>query len=286
MTVYSAPSALSEAIAYMKANPATKIIAGGTDLLVKFYEELDSLAGLMDISHLAELKEVKTGEEVFIGAGVTHEEIAGHPWLQKNVPLLCQGAAEVGGPQIRNRGTLGGNLANASPAADLASPLIALGAVVELAGPQPAQIPLEDFFTGLGQTTLQAGQIIAGVKFSRPGANQGGAYLKLGKRKAMAIATASAAVLVTVKDGCLADLRICLGSVAPVPRRAKKTEDILRGQKLSSLDLAPALAQLQTEISPIDDIRGTAEYRRQGAGVIFQRALFQAINNAGVEVNG
>jgi CO/xanthine dehydrogenase FAD-binding subunit len=286
MTVYFAPSALTEAVAYKKANPATKIIAGGTDLLVKFYEELDSLAGLMDISRLAELKVVRTGEEVFIGAGVTHEEIADHPWLQENVALLCQGAAEVGGPQIRNRGTLGGNLANASPAADLAAPLIALGATVELAGAQPAALPLEDFFTGPGQTKLQPDQIITGVKFARPGANQGGAYLKLGKRKAMAIATASVAVLVTLEKGCLADLCICLGSVAPVPRRAKKTEDILRGQKLSSLDLGPALVQLQAEISPIDDIRGTAQYRRQGAEVIFRRALLQAINNLGVEVNG
>ncbi|MDD2282699.1 MAG: FAD binding domain-containing protein [Eubacteriales bacterium] len=282
MTTYFAPSTLSEAVAYIHENQTAKIIAGGTDLLVKRYEELDSMTGLMDISHLVELKNIKTGEEVQIGANVTHGEIAGHPWLLQHVPLLCQGAAAVGGPQIRNRGTLGGNLANASPAADLAPPLIVLGAVAELAGPQH-QVPLEEFFSGPGKTIMQPYQIITGVKFTKPVANQGGAYLKLGKRKAMAIATASVAVLVAVEDGRLADLRICLGSVAPVPLRAKKTEELLRGQRLDSLELAAAQAQLQAEISPIDDIRGSAEYRRQAAGPLFRRALLQAIKNAGVE---
>lgn len=282
MTTYFAPSTLSEAVAYMQANRTAKIIAGGTDLLVKHYEELDCLAGLMDLGNLAELKNIKTGQEVQIGAMVTHGEIAGHPWLLQHVPFLCQGAAAVGGPQIRNRGTLGGNLANASPAADLAPPLIVLGAVAELAGPQH-QAPLEEFFAGPGKTIMQPNQILTGVKFPTPRSNQGGAYLKLGKRKAMAIATASAAVLVTVEDGRLADLRICLGSVAPVPLRAKKTEELLRGQRLDSLELARAQAQLQAEISPIDDIRGSAEYRRQAAGPLFRRALLQAIKNAGVE---
>ena len=282
MTTYFAPSTLSEAVAYMQANRTAKIIAGGTDLLVKHYEELDCLAGLMDLGNLAELKNIKTGQEVQIGAMVTHGEIAGHPWLLQHVPFLCQGAAAVGGPQIRNRGTLGGNLANASPAADLAPPLIVLGAVAELAGPQH-QAPLEEFFAGPGKTIMQPNQILTGVKFPTPRSNQGGAYLKLGKRKAMAIATASAAVLVTVEDGRLADLRICLGSVAPVPLRAKKTEELLRGQRLDSLELARAQAQLQAEISPIDDIRGSAEYRRQAAGPFFRRALLQAIKNAGVE---
>ncbi|MDD2282513.1 MAG: xanthine dehydrogenase family protein subunit M, partial [Eubacteriales bacterium] len=279
MTTYFAPSTLSEAVAYIHENQTAKIIAGGTDLLVKGYEELDCLAALMDISHLAELKAIITGQEVQIGAMVTHGEIAGHPWLLQHVPCLCQGAAAVGGPQIRNRGTLGGNLANASPAADLAPPLIVLEAVAVLAGPQH-QVPLEEFFSGPGLTIMQPNQILTGVKFTRPRSNQGGAYLKLGKRKAMAIATASVAALVTVEDGRLADLRLCLGSVAPVPLRAKKTEELLRGQRLDSLELARAQAQLQAEISPIDDIRGSAEYRRQAAGTLFRRALLQAIKNA------
>lgn len=285
MTTYFAPSTLSEAVAYIHENQTAKIIAGGTDLLVKRYEELDSLAALIDISHLAELKAITTGPEVLIGANVTHGEIACHPWLLQHVPLLCQGAAAVGGPQIRNRGTLGGNLANASPAADLAPPLIVLGAVAALAGPQQVEVPLEEFFSGPGKTIMQPDQILTGVKFPQPAANQGGAYLKLGKRKAMAIATASVAVLVAVENGRLNDLRICLGSVAPVPLRAKKTEALLRGQRLDSLELAAAQAQLQAEISPIDDIRGTAEYRRQAAGPLFRRALLQAIKNAGVELD-
>lgn len=285
MTTFYAPSTLTEAADYFRANKTAKLIAGGTDLLVKCYEELDSLSGLIDISGLAELRALKTGEQVEIGAAVTHEEIAYHPWLQEHVPILCQGAVEIGGPQIRNRGTVGGNLANASPAADLAPPLIVLGALVEVTEASAA-IPLAEFFTGPGQTVLQPGQIIRRVTFAKPAPNQGGCYLKLGKRKAMAIATASVAVLVTVADGRLADVRICLGSVAPVPLQAKKTAALLRGQRVDSLELPGALKQLQAEISPIDDIRGTAEYRRQAAEALCQRALRQAIKNAGVKLDG
>ncbi|HOC06969.1 MAG: FAD binding domain-containing protein [Bacillota bacterium] len=285
MTTYFAPSTLEEAVAYLQANQTIKIIAGGTDLLVAHYQELDTLPGLMDIGNIAELKTIATGEEVEIGALVTHEDIARHPWLQQHVPFLSQGAAQVGGPQIRNRGTIGGNLVHASPAADGAPPLIVLGAVVELTGSAPVQVPLEEFFIGPGKTVLAPDQILTKVKFSKPAANQGGAFLKLGKRKAMAIATASVAVLVTVDNNCLTDLRICLGSVGPVPLRARKTEDVLRGQKVDLLDLAAAEKKLQEEISPIDDIRGSAEYRRQAAGALLRRALQQAINNVGVTQN-
>jgi|SRR5690554_448121 len=283
---YYAPSTLSQAIQYMVQNNA-KVIAGGTDLLVQNYEKLDTLDGLMDIGKITELSRMETGDVVRIGALVTHGEIAEHPWLRQHVPVLCQGAEAVGAPQIRHRGTLGGNLANASPAADIAPPLIVLEAQVELVGPQGDKaIPLEHFFTGPGSTVLEPGQIITGVRFSAPTAQQGGCYLKLGKRKAMAIATASIAVQVTVQDIELTDLRICMGSVAPLPLRAVKTEAILRGQKLDALDLVAAQAQLRQEIAPIDDIRGTGQYRRQVAGVILQRALLQAIQNAGVDLDG
>ena len=286
MTTFFVPSTLAEAVDYINANQAVKVIAGGTDLLVKWYEKLDSLDGLMDISGMVELKSIETGTQVKIGAAVTHEEIAHHPWLLEHVPFLCQGAEEVGGPQIRNRGTLGGNLANASPAADLAPPLLVLGAVVEVAGSQSVQVPLKDFFLGPGQTVLKPNQIITGVTFPAPTVNQGGAFLKLGKRKALAIATASVAVLVTVEENRLTHVRICLGSVAPVPLLAAKTEGLLRNQRVDSLTMADACKQLQSEISPIDDIRGTAQYRRQATEALFQRALAQAIKNAGVKLDG
>lgn len=286
MTTYFAPSTLKDAVAYMQANQTIKIIAGGTDLLVAHYQELDTLPGLMDIGNIAELKTITTGQEVEIGALVTHEEVARHPWLQQHVPLLSQGAAQVGGPQIRNRGTIGGNLVHASPAADAAPPLISLGAVVELTGSSQVQVPLEEFFTGPRKTVMKPDQILTKIKFPKPAANQGGAYLKLGKRKAMAIATASLAVFVTVDNNRLTDLRICLGSVAPIPLRARKTEDVLRWQKVDALDLAAAERQLQEEISPINDIRGSAEYRRQAAGTLLRRALQQAINSVVVKQHG
>ena len=278
---YHAPSSLTEALDYLRENGDVQIIAGGTDLLVQHYEKLDRLTGLLDLGKVAELKQITTGPQVWIGALVTHQEILDHPWLRAHVPILCQGAGEVAAPQIRNRGTLGGNLANASPAADMAPPLVVLEARVELAGPGAKSVPVQEFFTGPGGTVLAPGQIITGVSFPVPPANAGGCYIKLGRRKAMAIATASVAVQVEVADAKLKDIRICLGSVAPRPVRAGQTEALLRGQSLDALDLDQALAQLRAEISPIDDIRSTAEYRRQVAGVIFRRALFQAIKNAG-----
>jgi len=284
---YFIPSTLSEALSYLGQHKGVRIIAGGTDLLVKNYDKLDSLEGLMDISGLSELKDIQTGEKVRIGSLVTHGTIADHPWLQQYAPILCQGSAEVGAPQIRNRGTLGGNIANGSPAADIAPPLIVLGAQVELNRSGLMQtVPMGEFFTGPGMTVLERDQLITGVTFAKPRSNQGGSYIKLGKRKAMAIATASIAVLVTVDNEKLTDIIICMGSVAPVPLRTLKTEGILRGQSLNSLPLAEAGRQLRSEITPIDDIRGTAEYRRQVAGVILERALLGAIRNAGVDLDG
>lgn len=284
---YFAPSTLSEALSYIGGNSQVRVIAGGTDLLVKYYDILDNLVGLMEIGKLAELKGVEPGEMVRIGALVTHGEIACHPWLMEHVPVLCQGAAAVGAPQIRNRGTLGGNLANASPAADTAPPLVVLQAQVELSDAESVQtVPVEQFFTGPGQTVLKPGQLITAVTFARPRENQGGAYIKLGKRKAMAIATASIAVQLTVEAGKLSDILICMGSVAPIPLRAKKTEAVLQGQPLDTLPMQEACRELMAEITPIDDIRGTADYRRQVAGTILQRAVTQAIGNAGVKGNG
>lgn len=284
---YFAPSTLSEALFYMCQHREARVIAGGTDLLVKHYAKTENLGSLMDIGSLSELNGIEIGEMVRIGALVTHGTIANHPWLQQHARVLAQGAEAVGAPQIRNRGTVGGNLANASPAADIAPPLLALDARIELVGCGVTQVmPVEEFFIGPGRTQLEPGQLIAAVLFPEPKANQSGCYLKLGKRKAMSIAVASIAVQITVACQQLADIRICMGSVASVPLRAVKTEAVLRGQSLNALALPEAQRQLMEEISPIDDIRGTAEYRRRTAGVLFRRALHQALMDTGVDLLG
>ena len=285
VTWYS-PSTLAEAVAYLQSNPDTKIIAGGSDLLVKHYDKLDTIPGLMGLGKLEELKTVTVGDEVRIGALVTHHQLMEHPWLRQHAAILCQGAEQVGAPQIRHRGTIGGNIANASPAADTVPPLIALGARVELAGQGMTRtVALEQFFTGPGRTVLQPGEILTAVTFPRPSQGQGGYFLKLGKRKAMAIATGSVAVFVTLSPDQtkLEDIRICLGSVGPTPLRARKTEAVLRGSKLDSLPIESARVQVAAEITPIDDIRGTAEYRRDSSMAILERALAQALIHAGVK---
>lgn len=285
MSFWYAPSTLSEALEYLDKNPDFKLLAGGTDLLVQQFEKVDLLPGLIGLGKLEELKTIDVGEEIRIGALVTHTDIVQHPLLQQHAPALCQGALQVGAPQIRNMGTIGGNIANASPAADTAPALIVIGAQVELTRlGQVRTVDVEQFFTGPGRTLLEPGEMITAVIIPLPDKDQGSAYLKLGKRKALAIATASVAVSVKVAGTTLEDVKICLGSVGPTPIRAIKTEALLRGKGLDSLPLAEAKAQVAAEITPIDDIRGTAQYRRDSAQALVERALVQAIKQAGVNL--
>lgn len=289
MEKFLAPKGLKEALEYLYSHPGTRVLAGGTDLLVKFHERLDQVPSLMDITKLQELKGICVGgDEVRLGALATHQEIQEHPWLKENVPALCQGSGEVGAMQIRNRGTIGGNVVNASPAGDTLPPLVVLGGRVELSSLTGQRaLSMEEFFLGPGKTALKADELLTAITFPRPKPHQGNAYLKLGKRKALAIATASVAVNVTLNDDMtqLEDIRICFGSVAPVPKRCKTTEAVLKGKDLQNLPLEQAALALQEDISPIDDIRGTAQYRRDAAGAILIRAIKQAIREAGVNLN-
>lgn len=282
-----APTTLALALAYLQANPGVVPVAGGTDLLVKHFERLDVLPGFIGLNRINGLAAITTGSRVHLGALVTHHQVAAHPWLREHVAVLTQAAEQVGAPQIRHRGTIGGNIANASPAADTVPPLVVLGAEVELAAAgNSRKLPLEQFFNGPGRTVLAPGELVSGVEFPAPAANQGGCYIKIGRRKAQAIATASIAVQATVAGERLEDVAICAGSVAPTPLRAKETEAVLKGSSLASLPLARAKEALQAEISPIDDIRGSAEYRRETAGAILERALLTAIYRAGGGTDG
>jgi CO/xanthine dehydrogenase FAD-binding subunit len=288
MEKFLAPKGLKEALEYLYSHPGTRVLAGGTDILVKFHERLDEVPSILDITKLQELKDIcVNGDEVRLGALVTHREIEDHPWLKANVPSLCQGATEVGAMQIRNRGTIGGNVVNASPAGDTLPPLVVLGGRVELSSLTGQRtMSLEEFFLGPGKTALKADELLIAITFPTPKPHQGNAYLKLGKRKALAIATASVAVNVTLNDDMtqLEDIRICFGSVAPVPKRCLATEEVLRGKSLTDLPWAEATAALQEDISPIDDIRGTAQYRRDVASVILVRATKQAIRETGAKL--
>ncbi len=285
---YAAPDSLQKALQILKEDPSCKVLAGGTDLLVKFYDAREKMGNVLDISRLEELKGLEIGKDkIFLGSLTSHEQIYRNPQLQKIVPFLCRAAKSVGAPQIRHQGTLGGNLANASPAADLAPPLIALDAVVFLAGPEGERsFKLADFFTGPGKTRKNPDEIISGVEFALPKGDFRGTFLKVGQRRALAIAVASLAIALNFQDGVVKNIRLAAGSVAPVPLRARKTESILEGQKLAGLPLDKAADQLKKEASPIDDIRGTGDYRSQVLGNLLRKGMYELLSQEGVRENG
>lgn len=284
---YYAPQTLAQALTVLGEKPQTSVLAGGTDLLVHYHEALDTLEGILDIQGLEELKVFRTGPEISLGALITHDQICQDPFLQEHVPFLCAGALEVGSPQIRHRGTVGGNIVNASPAADTLPPLMVLGARVNLASQRGSrEMDLNSFFLGPGQCALEEGELLVSVSFPKPHPLQAGSYIKVGQRKALAIAVASLALYITAdeKKEYIKDVAICLGSVAPVPFRARETEALLQGAPLKDIPLEKAGKHLSEEISPIDDIRGSSLYRRQVAGNILGWAMEDSLKR--LEVKG
>lgn len=260
-----------------------RLVAGGTDVLPLLRRGQFFPNSLIDISRLSELRFIRSvGDQIEIGALTTHAELVASPLLQQVAPALVQAASTIGCPQTRQRGTIGGNLANASPAADSAPPLLALAAELHLTETGTARsIPLCEFFTGPGKTCLEAGEYIERVSFRRPSGPWGAAFEKLGKRNGMAIAVASAAAYLELgEDGRLQVARLALGSVAPRPVRGSHTEACLAG-KLPSLELFQQAGQAALEdISPISDVRASADYRKQVIPVLVRRTLDKALLQA------
>jgi carbon-monoxide dehydrogenase medium subunit len=196
------------------------------------------------------------------------------PLVARHLPSLPQACAVIGGPQIRNRGTLGGNLANASPAADTVPPLYAADAVVEVVSVSARrEVPITRFFTGPRRSVLARDEIIVGVRVPRREGVRG-AFLRLGQRQAQAISKVSVAVALAFKDGRPSFARIALGAVAPTVVRAPRAEEALLAGGADALRRAREL--VMEEIAPIDDLRSTREYRRQMAGVLLERAVRKA----------
>ncbi|NQS91058.1 MAG: xanthine dehydrogenase family protein subunit M [Chloroflexi bacterium] len=276
---YVAPQTLEEAFKALKdKNQAPKIIAGGTDLVPRMRAEVVSPGLLVDLRLLG-LDEIKDqGDWIGIGAAATHAQILDSKILAEHFPALIEAASDIAGPPIRNRGTLGGNLVNASPAADLATPLLVYDARAVITGQDgETEVQLGEFFTGPGKTVLKPVEILTEIRIPKMPPQTAAAFIKLGKRKAMAIAVVSAAVRFTLNEGgAIAEARIALGSVAPVPLRAIKAETALQGQ-VPSEELFAAVGEAASEEStPISDLRSTGEYRKKMVAVLTRRALTAA----------
>ena len=292
---YLAPQTLEEAARILADGPAV-ILAGGTDVLPRWSRGLvHGAQAVVDIKRVAGLTgATRANGEVRLGACTPLSEIVSDSIIRAAAPVLAEAAGRVASPQIRNRATIGGNLCNASPAADTAIPLILLDAVLELAcsGPEGLrlrQVPICDFFRGPGLTILEAGEILTCIRFeplldaerprglksaARPGVFA--AWDKFGTRPAMEIAVASVGVALWLEAGAVARARVAYGSVAPVPLRGRKAEAQLVGKALSADVIARCEAAARDEIAPITDVRAGEAYRREVVGVMLRRMLERA----------
>lgn len=276
---YLAPQTLEEALETLgKQSEGTQIIAGGTDLIPRMRSRMVAPRLLVDLRKLSlngiEIK----GDWICIGARATHSDILESEMLAKRCPALVEAAETIAGPPIRNRGTVGGNLINASPAADMAPPLLAYDAIVVLTKANAErEVPLAEFFTRPGQTVLAPDEILTEIRIPAVPPHTASKFIKLGKRKAMAIAVVSVATRLTLDEaGNISQARIALGSVAPIPMRARMAEAALEGMAPSVELFAKSGQAASTESSPISDIRATGDYRKKMVAVLTRRSFMAA----------
>ena len=255
--------------------PGARILCGGTDLVVKMRSGAIDPQLLLDISETEGLRRIEQdGDRIMIGAAMTVSEIIADPVITGKLPLLKTVLCTLGSTQIRNRATLGGNLVNASPAADSAIPLLLYEAEVIVSGARAdRQIPVEDFLVAPGKTALASGEFVRGVSIPVPSATFSPFFHKVGRRKAMIIAIASLGALISVKNGKIAEIRLAAGSVAPRPIRLRKVERELAGKGITPALIERAKATAARAVSPIDDVRASADYRREVIGELVARVL-------------
>ena len=270
------PHTLKELWNILAEEPDALVYAGGTDLLVKVRQRLVNPPCLVCLESLEELKGVREhGDEVFIGACSTLADLLSDSTIRRNFPLLTKGLRVLGSPPIRNMGTIGGNICTASPAGDTLPPLYAMDADLEIeSGDSRQRIPLKGFILGPGQTRLKKGEMLAGLWLKKDSDFNLYHFEKVGQRNSLAISIASLAALLKVsKEGIIERARLAWGSVAPTIVTSTELEVRLRGKPLSRETLEGAVPLVRELISPIDDIRATAPYRKAVAGNLLLRLL-------------
>jgi carbon-monoxide dehydrogenase medium subunit len=281
---YCAPTNLPEAISLLDRYGSTaRLIAGGTDLLTALKERTDRPDYLINLAGLPELCfiEYDPADGLRIGAATIVRAVEKSALVRANYPVISSAAATLASVQIRNLATVAGNICRASPSADLPPALLALGASVRLLGPSgPRLIALVDFFTGPSKTVLRPNEILTEIRVPPVQPHSGAVYLKHCPRRAMDLASIGIAAALTLESGCLSEVGIAMGAVAPTPRRAPKAEAILTGQQPSPELIEQAAEAAAAEASPISDVRASAAYRRQMVHVLVRRALQQALELA------
>jgi len=274
------PQGLDEALDLLAQNDGTwKPFAGGTDLMVLLEAGNLPQQNYVNIWNLKELRGIEAHDSrVTLGALTTYTEVRSDPVLRAEFPMLCQAAKETGGIAIQNRGTLGGNIVNASPAADSPPALLAYDAELELISKSGSRtIRYGKFHRGYKQMDLRADELLIAIHLPRHPARRIHYYRKVGTRKAQAISKVCFAGLAEVDRNTIRDVRIALGSVAPIPIRCERTEAALRNQPRTGEIIKSAAATLAAEIAPIDDIRSTRDYRLRVSLNLLREFLSRAV---------
>jgi carbon-monoxide dehydrogenase medium subunit len=288
---YHRPARLQEALELLARLPAARVLAGGTDLLIQIKTgecQPEAVVQVLDLPELGAFTVAAGAAGLTVGAAVPLYRLEEEPLLASRYTALHEAVRALASVQIRTMATLGGNLCNASPSADTSGPLIVLGAEAEIAGLSGGQVALRRvemarFFTGPGATVLERGELLVALRLPEPPAASGSAFLKLG-RVTLDMAKVSASAYVEREGGRLRAVRLAVGGAAPRPVRALAVEKALSGAVFSPSAVQKAVALVRESISPIDDVRSTAEYRRLMAPVVLRDAILTAWRRAGGEV--
>jgi CO/xanthine dehydrogenase FAD-binding subunit len=283
---YHEPSTLEEALQLLsELGGNAKLLAGGTDLLVRMKQNIDQPTHVISIARIPGLASIipRNGHGVAVGAAVSATELAKHELIRDRFGPLAEASGRLGAPMIRNRATIGGNLVNARPAADLPPACMVLNAILKLkSAAGEREVSVNDFFKGPGESSIEPNELLVSINMETPAPWSGGSYIKLGARKTLEISMVNVATLITLQspDGPIVDARIALGAVAPTPVRAHAAEEMLIGQQPSANLLHRAGEVGVGMCSPITDHRGTMEYRCMMIEVLTKRSLEQSVERA------
>ena len=282
---YIRVSELDEALRLLSRKEDAKVLAGGTDLVVDMKIGRYRPKTVIDISGIKSLRYViDEGDKVRIGALTKMQDIVESPVVREKLPLLAEAVSMLGSWQIRNMATVGGNLCNASPAADSAPPLLAHEAKIKLTSIEGTrEIPITEFFTGPRKTVMYKTEILQEVvvpydaDFARSYS-----YVKVGRRNSFTLSVVAVATVLKVRNRSIEDVRVALNAVAPTPVRARSVESFLKGREAGSEVIEKASELVLSDISPISDVRASAEYRKHLSRVLVKDALLKALERAGL----